>query len=116
MNRLHRGWYGALIYSAQILVVEDADRAGKTMGERLGTLSQRVQPIRVPTGQDLSDYHASQRSYALRSWIEQQLLPNTTRTTNTPVNSVTTSIDLQQQNLFDLNPKISTKSYYERGG
>jgi DNA primase len=115
-NRLHSRWYGDLIYSPQILVVEDADRAGETMGLRLGTLSQRVQRIQVPIGKDLSDYHASQRFHTFRTWVEQQLLPSTTSTTSIPANSLITSTDLQQQNLFDLNPKTSTKSYYERGG
>lgn len=70
-NRLHRRWWADLVSCPVLLVAYDRDEAGENGSARLLSLSQRMHPIHVPRGKDLTEYHL--QGGELDTWLSQEL-------------------------------------------
>ncbi len=70
-NRLNSRWLGDLVTCPILLVAYDMDEAGEKGAARLRALSQRMQPVHVPWGKDLTEFH--QQGGNLYSWLAREL-------------------------------------------
>jgi DNA primase len=71
VNRLSRRWLADLVTVPLILLAYDVDQAGEKGTARLLSLSQRMHPIRVPWGKDLTEHH--QQDGDLHIWLSREL-------------------------------------------
>ncbi len=60
-------WLARLLPYTRIYAALDADRAGTLNATRLAALSARVTPVRVPEGNDVTEYY--QASGDVRAWV-----------------------------------------------
>lgn len=60
-------WLAALLPYRRIYAALDADGAGTLNAARLAALSARITPVRVPTGNDVTEY--GQRGGEVRVWV-----------------------------------------------
>ncbi len=60
-------WLARLLPYTRIFAALDADKAGTLNATRLASLSARVTPVRVPEGNDVTEYH--QVGGDVRAWV-----------------------------------------------
>ncbi len=60
-------WLARLLPYTHIYAALDADKAGTLNATRLAALSARVTPVRVPEGNDVTEYH--QTGGDVRAWV-----------------------------------------------
>ena len=60
-------WLARLLPYTRIFAALDADKAGTLNATRLAALSARVTPVRVPEGNDVTEYH--QAGGDVRAWV-----------------------------------------------
>mgnify|MGYP000915569329 CR=1 FL=1 len=60
-------WLARLLPYTRIFAALDADKAGTLNATRLAALSARVTPVRVPEGNDMTEYH--QAGGDVRAWV-----------------------------------------------
>lgn len=70
-NTLNRRWLADLIRVPIILAAYDRDEAGQKGTARLMALSQRVHPVQIPWGKDLTDYHLQEGQ--IFTWLAREL-------------------------------------------
>jgi DNA primase len=70
-SRLSRRWLVDLLRVPLILAAYDMDDAGEKGTARLLNISQRVHPVHVPFGKDLTEYHL--QGGCLHSWLVREL-------------------------------------------
>ncbi len=68
---LGRRWLAELVHVPILLAAYDMDEAGRRGAERLRALSQRVHPVRLPWGKDLTEYHL--QGGDLFAWLAAEL-------------------------------------------